>query len=122
MHSADFAEIQRIEARLRDLRESLCRQKIEILDSSVAIVEARLSNPVDVTRIAELNEKLSCIEAMQEEVYRKWRQPRDAEVELELDKLKRGAGVSGRVNGTGERGGNYEVRISRNGSVYKRYI
>lgn len=107
---------------MRDLHESLYRQKIEILNSSGVIAEARLSKPTDVTRIAELNERLSSIEAMQEEVHRKLQQPRDAEVELELDRLKRGVGNSGRVYGTGERGGNYEVRISRNGSVYKRYI
>jgi hypothetical protein len=71
---------------------------------------------------AELHEDLSCIEAMQEEVYRKWQQPRDAEVELELGKLKRGGGNSDRVYGTGERGGNYEVRISKKGSIYKQYI
>jgi hypothetical protein len=122
MHSADLAELQRIEARLRDLHASLCRQKVEILNSSGVIVEERLSSPIDVAKIAELNEKLSHIEAMQEEVYRKWQQPRDAEVELELDKLKRGSGNSDRVYGTGERGGNYEVRISKKGSVYKRYI
>lgn len=122
MHSADFAELQRIEARLRDLHASLCRQKVEILNSLGVIDEVRLSNPIDVARIAELNEKLSRIEAMQEEVYRKWQQPRDAEVELELDKLKRGCGNSDRVYGIGERGGNYEVRISEKGSVYKRYI
>ena len=48
--------------------------------------------------------------------------PRDAEVEIELEKLKRGGGNSDRVYGTGERGGNYEVRISKKGSVYKRYL
>ena len=122
MHSADLAELQRIEARLRDLHASLCRQKVEILNSSGVIVEESLLSPIDVARIAELNEKLSHIEAMQEEVYRKWQQPRDADVELELDKLKRGSGNSYRVYGTGERGGNYEVRISKKGSVYKRYL
>jgi hypothetical protein len=122
MHSADFAKLQKVETRLRDLHTSLCRQKIEILNSSGVIDEVRLSSPIDVGRIAELNEKISCIEAMQEEVYRKWQQPIDAEVELELDKLKRGGGNSDQVYGTGERGGNYEVRISRKGSVYKRYI
>jgi len=122
MHFADFAELQRIEARLRDLHASLCRQKIEILNSSGVIVEAMLSSPIDLARIAELNEKLSCIEVMQEEVYRKWQQPRDAEIELELGKLKRGGGNSDRVYGTGERGGNYEVRISKKGSIYKQYI
>ena len=85
-------------------------------------MEQSLLSPIDVARIAELNEKLSHIEAMQEEVYRKWQQPRDADVELELDKLKRGSGNSDRVYGTGERGGNYEVRISKKGSVYKRYL
>ena len=122
MHSADLAELQRIEARLRDLHASLCRQKVEILNSSGVIVEQSLLSPIDVARIAELNEKLSHIEAMQEEVYRKWQQPRDAEVELELDKLKRGSGNSDPVYGTGERGGNYEVRISKKGSVCKRYL
>ena len=122
MHSADLAELQRIEARLRDLHASLCRQKVEILNSSGVIVEESLLSPIDVARIAELNEKLSHIEAMQEEVYRKWQQPRDADVELELDKLKRGSDNSDRVYGTGERGGNYEVRISKKGSVYKRYL
>jgi len=122
MHSADLAELQRIEARLRGLHASLCSQKVEILNSLGMIDEARLSSPIDVARIAELNEKLSRIEAMQEEVYRKWQQPRDAEVELELDMLKRGCGNSDRVYGIGERGGNYEVRISKKGSVYKRYI
>ena len=115
MHSADLAELQRIEARLRDLHASLCRQKVEILKSSGVIVEQSLLSPIDVARIAELNEKLSHIEAMQEEVCRKWQQPRDADVELELDKLKRGSGNSDRVYGTGERGGNYEVRISKKG-------
>ena len=122
MHSADLAELQRIDARLRDLHASLCRQKVEMLNSLGVIVEERLSSPIDVAKVAELNEKLSHIEAMQEEVYRKWQQPRDAEVELELDQLKRGCGNSDRVYGTGERGGNYEVRISKKGSVYKRYI
>ena len=122
MHSADLAELQRIEARLRDLHAFHCRQKVEILNSSGVIVEEILSSPIDVARIAELNEKLSHIETMQGEVYRKWQQPRDAEVELELDKLKRGSSNSDRVYGTGERGGNYEVRISKKGSVYKRYI
>jgi hypothetical protein len=122
MHSADFAELQRVEARLRALHASLFRHKIEILNSSGVIDEARLSSPSDVARIAEINEKLSHVEAMQEEVSRKWQKPRDAEVELELDKLKRGCGNSGRVYGMGARGGSYEVRISKNGSVYKRYI
>lgn len=122
MHSTDFAELQRIEAKLRNLHASLCKQKIEILNSSGAIVEARLSSPIDVARIAELNERLSRIEAMQEDVCRKWQQPRDAGVELELDILKSGGGNSGRVYGTGERGGSHEVRISRKGSIYKRYM
>ncbi|MCP9836397.1 hypothetical protein KBY84_02670 [Cyanobium sp. N.Huapi 1H5] len=107
---------------MRDLHASLCRQKVEMLNSLGVIVEERLSSPMDVAKVAELNEKLSHIEAMQEEVYRKWQQPRDAEVELELDQLKRGSGNSDRVYGTGERGGNYEVRISKKGSVFKRYI
>ena len=121
MHSTDFAELQRIEERLRGLHAALRRQKIEILSSSGVIVEAKLLSPVDVARIAELNEKLSRIEQMQEEVRSKWQQPRDAEVELDLEELKLGDSRSGRVLGTGERGGSYEVRISKKGSAYKRY-
>ena len=121
VHSTDFAELQRIEERLRGLHAALRGQKIEILSSSGVIVEARLSSPVDVARIAELNERLSRIEQMQEEVRSKWQQPRDAEVELDLEELKLGNNRSSRVLGTGERGGSYEVRISKKGSVYKRY-
>ena len=121
VNSTDFAELQRIEERLRGLHAALCGQKIEILSSSGVIVEARLSSPVDVARIAELNERLSRIEQMQEEVRGKWQQPRDAEVELDLEELKLGNSRSSRVLGTGERGGSYEVRISKKGSVYKRY-
>lgn len=121
VHSTDFAELQRIEERLRGLHAALRGQKIEILSSSGVIVEARLSSPVDVARIAELNERLSRIEQMQEEVRSKWQQPRDAEVELDLEELKLGNSRSSRVLGTGERGRSYEVRISKKGSVYKRY-
>ena len=121
VHSTDFAELQRIEERLRGLHADLRGQKIEILSSSGVIVEARLSSPVDVARIAELNERLSRIEQMQEEVRGKWQQPRDAEVELDLEELKLGNSRLSRVLGTGERGGSYEVRISKKGSAYKRY-
>ena len=52
MHSTDFAELQRLEERLRELHAALRRQKIEILSSSGVIVEAKLLSPVDVARIA----------------------------------------------------------------------
>jgi len=121
MFSPDFAELQRVEARLRDLHAILSRQKIDLLNSSEMIIEAKLISPVNMARCADLNEKLSRIEKMQEEVRRKWQQPRDAEVELELEELKQGNNRSDRVHGTGERGGNYELRISKNGSIYKQY-
>jgi hypothetical protein len=72
MYSEDLAELQRIDARLRDLHVSLCRQKVEMLNSLGVIVEERLSSPINVAKVAEPNEKLSHIEAMQGEVYRKW--------------------------------------------------
>jgi hypothetical protein len=39
---------------------------VEILNSSGAKVEARISEPADIAEIAEVNEKLSRVEAMQQ--------------------------------------------------------